>query len=323
MARVYRKSVTLLCANCGKIFARHQAWLNGKTHSARLRYCSNACRTAARKGQVSYRRGIFKLCVTCKRPFYVPQFRAYSAMACSRICQRTEIARNNSGPNHSRWKGGISERDQRARNWRNAVLIRDGRCTKCGAADNLYAHHLLSWGDHPQLRYDIANGVTLCGICHAKEHPDLAEDFTRKISKRRILQCAICGREFVGRTKKSRFCSVECRQVSKRNPTLTISCGVCGKTILTRRPRQRFCSTGCAGQYGRKVKNGRAVDFRGDKKSRFAYRPVKAGRQDGLSDDCQPAQERQRHDKEADRPGQDAQEVAEEEGSDLTSAVLA
>jgi 5-methylcytosine-specific restriction endonuclease McrA len=55
--------------------------------------------------------------------------------------------------------------------WRQAVLVRDGHaCVICGSKGKLHAHHRASWSKHPELRYDIANGTTLCPACHKDLH---------------------------------------------------------------------------------------------------------------------------------------------------------
>ncbi|HWN95713.1 MAG TPA: HNH endonuclease [Methylomirabilota bacterium] len=57
--------------------------------------------------------------------------------------------------------------------WREAVFQRDGyRCQKCGddRGGNLRAHHLKSFAEHPELRFEISNGITLCHTCHELEH---------------------------------------------------------------------------------------------------------------------------------------------------------
>jgi hypothetical protein len=55
--------------------------------------------------------------------------------------------------------------------WRAAVLDRDGHtCTRCGATENLHAHHVVRWADEPLLRVSLENGITLCESCHVEEH---------------------------------------------------------------------------------------------------------------------------------------------------------
>lgn len=62
-------------------------------------------------------------------------------------------------------------RGNKARLWRNSVLYRDGyQCRNCGSEDDLEAHHKLSWADHPEQRFNVANGITLCAECHKSEH---------------------------------------------------------------------------------------------------------------------------------------------------------
>lgn len=59
------------------------------------------------------------------------------------------------------------------RAWRRAVVERDERtCQRCGAAGlgrNIHAHHIKPFKDHPELRFDVANGITLCAACHVIE----------------------------------------------------------------------------------------------------------------------------------------------------------
>lgn len=58
------------------------------------------------------------------------------------------------------------------RNWRRDVLVRDGYCCqRCGDTSGpLHAHHIKSYADHPDLRFDESNGTTLCVFCHGVEH---------------------------------------------------------------------------------------------------------------------------------------------------------
>ena len=65
----------------------------------------------------------------------------------------------------------VERASKEVRNWRQAVLQRDGyQCTRCGSSKRLEAHHVVRWADSPFLRVDVSNGETLCKECHFKEH---------------------------------------------------------------------------------------------------------------------------------------------------------
>lgn len=71
--------------------------------------------------------------------------------------------------------------------WQGAVLKRDNyTCQHCGISENelpktisivdsyLHCHHIKSWVEYPEFRYEINNGMTLCSTCHRKEESRLA-----------------------------------------------------------------------------------------------------------------------------------------------------
>ena len=81
----------------------------------------------------------------------------------------------------------IHKRGKKYNEWAKAVIDRDKRCVICGRTDNLSAHHLNSWYYYPELRYDIDNGVALCGRngkynynCHTTLHCDYKKSFRSK-----------------------------------------------------------------------------------------------------------------------------------------------
>jgi len=81
------------------------------------------------------------------------------------------------GKDHPGWKGGIkninNERNSiEYREWRSMVFGRDNfTCQSCFKRGTyLEAHHIKSWKDYPELRFDINNGVTLCKECHREIH---------------------------------------------------------------------------------------------------------------------------------------------------------
>jgi 5-methylcytosine-specific restriction endonuclease McrA len=59
--------------------------------------------------------------------------------------------------------------------WRAAVFVRDDyTCQHCGKHSGngsgvvLHPHHILSFAEYPEHRFNIANGLTLCKECHHK-----------------------------------------------------------------------------------------------------------------------------------------------------------
>ena len=80
------------------------------------------------------------------------------------------------GESNPNWRGGLVNPNVRLRasadskGWSQAVRNRDGKCVDCGAGGKLHAHHVKPWKNHPELRFDVSNGATLCPPCHQKAH---------------------------------------------------------------------------------------------------------------------------------------------------------
>lgn len=59
--------------------------------------------------------------------------------------------------------------------WSISVQERDGyKCVECGSRFKLQAHHIQPKSKYPELRHDLNNGITLCILCHAEKHPEVA-----------------------------------------------------------------------------------------------------------------------------------------------------
>jgi len=59
-------------------------------------------------------------------------------------------------------------RDKKYFEWRTKVFERDNwTCQTCWRRGcYLEPHHIKGWTKYPKLRYEVENGVTLCGECH-------------------------------------------------------------------------------------------------------------------------------------------------------------
>lgn len=86
-----------------------------------------------------------------------------------------------SGKNHYCWKGGVGTENKRIRRsieykqWRESVFKRDDYT--CYGCDNkggtLHPHHIYSFANYPEHRFDVWNGQTQCEECHTNLHNEL------------------------------------------------------------------------------------------------------------------------------------------------------
>lgn len=87
-----------------------------------------------------------------------------------------------SGEGHWKYNPNLTEKERQRRDqfngelrkWRSIIFDRDDytcrHCKKSGG--KLNAHHLNSWDKHPDDRFEITNGVTLCETCHRNFHKE-------------------------------------------------------------------------------------------------------------------------------------------------------
>ena len=52
---------------------------------------------------------------------------------------------------YKQWRKGVYTRDNKTCQWPN-----------CNSKKKINAHHIKTWANHPGLRYDVNNGITLC-----------------------------------------------------------------------------------------------------------------------------------------------------------------
>lgn len=122
-----------------------------------------------------------KVCEYCGETFVARPTEAISSFTNRRFCSHTcgWIGQTYySGKDNVNWTGAARTRDYRHVRWADSVIRRDKAvCQKCGATGiEMHAHHLNSYIDHTELRYDQNNGVTLCCYCHWDEHSATIEN---------------------------------------------------------------------------------------------------------------------------------------------------
>ena len=152
---------TCKCEICGKFF-------KGSKHNAN-RFCSRNCYNQFHDIKDKERK-----CLCCKKIFIA---KTSKDKYCSQECHLKTIHSINKGQNHWNWQGGITSENEKLRNsveyknWQQEVYKRDDYCCQiCNKKKDINAHHLWSWKEYPELRFDITNGITLCKKCHILTH---------------------------------------------------------------------------------------------------------------------------------------------------------
>lgn len=88
---------------------------------------------------------------------------------------RKKISAKLMGEKSPNWKGGIAKYNKKTyrntlekRLWLEACMKRDDyTCLVClSRGVRLEIHHIKTWSEYPELRYEVSNGITLCKSCH-------------------------------------------------------------------------------------------------------------------------------------------------------------
>ncbi len=177
--------MTKNCEVCNKLFETQ----NYLIKKGRGRFCSQNCFLNS---------GIFKRprepmlvrnCLVCKKPFNVKPAEARKSEKFGRYCSKKcrSIGCCKTGEKSWWWRGGITRENLKIRkslkmkDWRISVFKKDNwTCVDCGVRGRteLNAHHILPFSTHPELRFTVLNGVSLCTKCHTIRHGE--RPFRRK-----------------------------------------------------------------------------------------------------------------------------------------------
>jgi 5-methylcytosine-specific restriction endonuclease McrA len=129
-------------------------------------YCSRSC---ARTGSPTRKRTQVQVtCHVCETEFEKHRSEKSKNVRDLDFCSPECWYEHNQLENHSGYEGGQDERNNpQSRIWRNDVLKRDKyHCRYCRIQGDLQVHHIKRFATHPDIRWEVSNGVTLCRECH-------------------------------------------------------------------------------------------------------------------------------------------------------------
>lgn len=164
------------CLTCKKSFV--------KDNASKGKYCSVECYWDSKTRVKDYK------CMDCGSKI--------SPVKGIKRCQKC-MGKNMSGSNHWGWLEDRTSLNRESKqgerrtsiyfDWRKQVWLRDKFACKIGNPDcsgRIEAHHILSWKDYPELRYEVNNGITLCHFHHPRKRNDemrLSPYFTELVNR--------------------------------------------------------------------------------------------------------------------------------------------
>lgn len=151
------------CLTCHKVF--HKPLTESvKNWNERHVFCSKKC-----KHELKPRARV--KCRQCGEEFEVQNYRKSKANFCSHECcvkfrdqgKRTADKKIRQSMVYRKWREAVFKRDGYS-----CVICGDRNYTGRGETVIINADHIKPFALHPELRFDINNGRTLCEPCHRK-----------------------------------------------------------------------------------------------------------------------------------------------------------
>lgn len=191
-----RRAVDVVCPGCKRTRKADKANLKKSGHS----YC-NGCASIKRYGQnyigmiygrltilsdaepvydkKNQRRAMVNCKCSCGNNVVVERKGVMCGDTSSCGCLRTEVSvariirfnndHRNTLSEEEKELIRLSRSSKESKKWLREVKL-PNRCVICGSSQSLAAHHLESFKENPELRFDIKNGVCLCAMCHVEYH---------------------------------------------------------------------------------------------------------------------------------------------------------
>jgi len=170
----YKKKdkIKFSCANCGDEIRRIKSQANSDYYC-----CSVECRNQYQTAENHPRYSTVEIeCDYCSKSFErTPSEMAKHKNYCSEECYHASVKtdRDENKHEHKIWRNNVRERDE----W---------QCQNCGyVGDRIEAHHIDSWQENPQKRFELDNGISLCIECHYLTHKERGEHHSAGLIKGR------------------------------------------------------------------------------------------------------------------------------------------
>ena len=204
-------------------------------------------------------------------PITTFKHRKFCSVECGRKGQRRYR-----GSEHPAWRADARRKNRGGlyKAWQQAVLNRDrATCERCGITGiEMHAHHIKSYKDFPDLRFDVANGMTLCHRCHWAEHTAPNENAVKSGDTP--------PEQSEGNPEPSPRGDVR-EGVTTRGRVFRRwvgPCGTCGTTISkpisdTKGKRALFCNRACRGKWTSAQKRGKDRSWKKDSKASTSAAP--------------------------------------------------
>jgi len=154
--------VQRICLWCSKEFTTHI----GQIEAGYGFYCSRQC---ARKGSPTKKRNRQKTwCAYCGKVFDKHKSEIKRNIGNKHFCSQECWYAFNKGEKHYGWEGGQDKRNNpHSIEWRKAIVRREqGHCRLCLDTEKPVAHHIKKFSTHPDIRWEVSNGILLCKRCH-------------------------------------------------------------------------------------------------------------------------------------------------------------
>jgi HNH endonuclease len=145
-----------------------------------MRFCSTKCANKHTAQQRYKKNSVTFNCERCgkSKKQKLAIYKKCKRHFCSTGCANKFNAQFHKATNHHNWKGGITEENHKIRTsaeyieWRLKVFQRDRfTCINCGyrskgqGTKDIIADHIKPFSLHPELRFEVSNGRTLCRSC--------------------------------------------------------------------------------------------------------------------------------------------------------------